>query len=214
MTSPGPLKQSPSGGLRLGRRLNLGMAMAEQHRPPAAHEIDIFASVDVAHPAAFGGGEELRIAFRKPRGVQMAPHAAGNDPLRPVPATLASAVCVSLNSRRLFGHGVLSFVAGRRRASALTECAGVMLHQTIAREQRQDKSGKRLSDSSQGYAEQTDELRLPLHAGFLKYRFQMSSDRIVGNAGRGRNLFDGFSFGDLAGGPCFGRRQIEQRLQQ
>ena len=40
------------------------------------------------------------------------------------------------------------------------------------------------------------------------------SDRILGNAGRGRNLFDGFAFGDLAGGPCFGRRQIEQRLQQ
>jgi hypothetical protein len=59
------------------------MPMAEQDRSPAAHEIDIFAPIDVAHAAALGRGEELRIAFGKARGIQMAPHATWNHQPRP-----------------------------------------------------------------------------------------------------------------------------------
>ena len=40
------------------------VAVAEHHRPPAAHEVDILAPVDVPDAAAFRAGEELRIAFR------------------------------------------------------------------------------------------------------------------------------------------------------
>ena len=41
-------------GLRARCRLDLRMAVTEQHRPPAAHEINVFAPVDVADAATFG----------------------------------------------------------------------------------------------------------------------------------------------------------------
>ena len=41
--------------------------MAEQDRPPTAHEVDVFAPIDVARTAALRGGKELRIAFGKAR---------------------------------------------------------------------------------------------------------------------------------------------------
>ena len=72
-------------GLRLRRRLDFGMAVAEQHRSPAAHEVDIFAPVDVADPASLRAREKLRIAFRQPRRVEMPPHPAGHDAGRPRP---------------------------------------------------------------------------------------------------------------------------------
>jgi len=96
------------GSLRLRPRLNLGMPMAEQDRSPAAHEVDVLAPIDVAHAAAFRGGEELRIAFREPRRIQMAPHAAGNDQ----PGSGAQHGIRSLRfarQRRVLGHHVLLF---------------------------------------------------------------------------------------------------------
>jgi hypothetical protein len=42
----------------------------------------------------------------------------------------------------------------------------------------------------------------------------MRSNRILGNPGCRRNLFDGFARGDLARRSCLGRREIEKRLQQ
>ena len=92
--------------LRLGRRLHFGVAMAEQHRPPAAHEVDIFAPVDVPHPASLGGGEELRITFRQPRSVEMSPHAAGHHALGSRPQHRIRALCFA-QYRCWLVHGVL-----------------------------------------------------------------------------------------------------------
>ena len=92
-------------GLRPRRRLDLGMPVAEQHRPPAAHEIDVFAPVDVAHAAAFRGRKELRIAFRQPRRVEMPPHPAGHDALRPRAQHRVGSLRFAQHGC-LFGHGL------------------------------------------------------------------------------------------------------------
>ena len=111
-------------GLRTGRRLNFGMPVAEQNRPPAAHEIDIFAPVDVAHTASLRRGEKLRIAFGQPRRVQMTPHPAGNDPAGPRPQHRVR--CLRLaQHRRLLGHG-LPFVDLRIQAAIAYLLAGAM----------------------------------------------------------------------------------------
>jgi hypothetical protein len=95
------------GGLRLSRRLNRRMPMAEHNRSPAAHEIDVFASIDVAHTAALRGGKELRIAFREPCGVEMAPHATWNH--QPRPCTQHGICRLRFaQQRRVLGHHVLS----------------------------------------------------------------------------------------------------------
>lgn len=67
-------------GLAPGRGLDLGMLVAGDHRPPAAHEIEVFAAIGVPQPAALGAREELRIARRQAAGSQVAIHSAGNDP--------------------------------------------------------------------------------------------------------------------------------------
>src|SRR4029450_8724709 len=63
MTSPGPLRQAR--GAARGR---------------AAHEVYIFAPVDVAHAASGCGSKELPIPLGQPRRVEMTPHPARNDP--------------------------------------------------------------------------------------------------------------------------------------
>jgi hypothetical protein len=80
------------------------MAMAEQHRPPAAHEVDIFASVDIANAASVGGCKKLRVTFRKPRRVQVTPHPAGNDPMRARPQARIRHLRF-VRQRRLSVHG-------------------------------------------------------------------------------------------------------------
>jgi hypothetical protein len=55
------------------------MAMAEDDRPPAAHEIDIAVTVNVPERAALAPREILRIAGRQGRRVLMTPHRTGHD---------------------------------------------------------------------------------------------------------------------------------------
>jgi hypothetical protein len=105
------------GSLRLSRRLNFGMPMAKHNRPPAAHEIDIFAPIDVAHAATFRGGKELRITFREPRSVEMAPHAAWNHQLRPCAQQGIRGLRFAQQRRVLAHHVLLSGLQGLPCAS-------------------------------------------------------------------------------------------------
>ena len=43
---------------RAHRRLDLGVRVAEQHRPPRADQVDVLVAVDVGQPGALGGGDE------------------------------------------------------------------------------------------------------------------------------------------------------------
>jgi hypothetical protein len=96
------------GRLRLRRRLNFRVPMAEQDRSPTAHEVDVFAAIDVADAAALRGGKELRIALREPRSIQMAPHAAWNH--QPRPCSQHGIRCLRFaGQRRMLGHDVLLF---------------------------------------------------------------------------------------------------------
>ena len=74
----------PEPRLPLRGGLDFGMVMAEQVRPPAAHEIEIGAAIDIPQAAALRPLEELRIAFGQAIGVKMPPHAAWNDAQRSV----------------------------------------------------------------------------------------------------------------------------------
>ncbi len=69
--------------LRIDGRLDVGIPIAQHHRSPGAHEIDVLAPIDVPQAATFAAREELRIGRGQARRVLMAPHAAGNDPLCP-----------------------------------------------------------------------------------------------------------------------------------
>ena len=79
MRSDGPFRQSPCCHLPPRRGVDDGMAVAEHDRPPAAHEVEIFAAVDVPEMAALAAREELRIAGRQTAGTHVAVHAAGHD---------------------------------------------------------------------------------------------------------------------------------------
>jgi hypothetical protein len=96
------------------------MAVTEQNRSPAAHEIDVFAPVDVAHTTSFGGSEKLRIAVRQPRRVEMTPHPAGNDPMGASPQHRVGRLRFAKH-RRLFGHGrpLVDFANPSDRMAAL-----------------------------------------------------------------------------------------------
>lgn len=65
----------------LARRggLDLGVVVAQQVGTPAAHEVDELAAVDIPQAAAAATLEELRVARRQTRGIQVAGHAARND---------------------------------------------------------------------------------------------------------------------------------------
>ena len=58
--------------------------VAENDRPPRAHEIDVLPSVHIRHPRGLAAGEELRVTAGQGFGALMAPHAAGDDAGRPV----------------------------------------------------------------------------------------------------------------------------------
>ena len=45
-------------------RFDALVLMPQNDRPPSAHKVDVFASVDIGHPCAFATSEELRIALR------------------------------------------------------------------------------------------------------------------------------------------------------
>src|SRR5260370_23870991 len=59
--------------------IDVGMTMPEDDRTPAAHEIEIFAAVDVPEVTALGAREKLRIARRQAGCPHMSVHAAGHD---------------------------------------------------------------------------------------------------------------------------------------
>ena len=61
------------------RRIDGGMAMPEHDRSPAAHEVEIFATVDVPEVTTFAAGEELRISLGQAARPHVAIHAAGHD---------------------------------------------------------------------------------------------------------------------------------------
>ena len=64
------------------------VVIAEDRGSPAAHEIDIFVSVDVPELRTLGASEELRIAVRQVLGVHVSPHAARHDLKRPLSQNL------------------------------------------------------------------------------------------------------------------------------
>ena len=73
----GPLRQVAQRTLPRGGGFHLGVVVAQQVGPPAAHEVDELAAIHVPQPAALGALKELRVAGRQVRGVQVAGHAAG-----------------------------------------------------------------------------------------------------------------------------------------
>ena len=60
MRGLGPLRTSPSASCAATAASTGGMAVAEQDRPPRAHQVDVLGAVDVPHAAARAAGEELR----------------------------------------------------------------------------------------------------------------------------------------------------------
>ena len=91
--------------LRGGGFLDLAVAVAQHHRAVGAHEVDIGVAVDVPQGGAFGAREELRIARRQARHVEVAVHAAGND----LPGTCPQSGIVG---ERIGKHGVNSLAMG------------------------------------------------------------------------------------------------------
>ena len=79
MRSVGPFRQSPCSICRRAAVIDGGVAMAEHDRPPAAHEIEIFAAVDIPEMTALAAREKLRIARGQAVGPHVAVHAAGHD---------------------------------------------------------------------------------------------------------------------------------------
>ena len=71
-------------GLSGGSGLDRGVAVAEDDRSVAAHQIDVLVAVDVPHVATLASGHELREAVRQAVDTLVPPHAAGNHLLRSV----------------------------------------------------------------------------------------------------------------------------------
>ncbi len=59
--------------------LDIGIAIAEDHRPPGAHIVDITATIRVPDAAALAARKILRIADRHTGGILVSPHPAGDD---------------------------------------------------------------------------------------------------------------------------------------
>src|SRR5690606_38777293 len=66
-------------GLPRRRLLDPRVAVAQHDRPPAAHEVDVRATVGVPLPASFGTFEELGVAGGEDGRVEVSVHAAGDD---------------------------------------------------------------------------------------------------------------------------------------
>src|SRR6218665_760481 len=83
------------------RRIDLRMVVAQQVRAPTAHEVDVGIAVHIPNPAALPVLEELRVARRQRRRVQMARHSAWQHlgcALAP-PGVLAVGQCLRGNRR-------------------------------------------------------------------------------------------------------------------
>ena len=83
--------------LLAGRGIHDGVAVAEHDGPPAAHEVEILATVDIPDVTALAAGEELRISRRQTAGAHVAIHAAGHD-------TVGAIAQASIDRAEFGGH--------------------------------------------------------------------------------------------------------------
>ena len=72
-------------GLGAGRGLDRRVAMAEDDRSVAAHEVDVLVAVDVPHAAAVAALHELREPVRQRAGALMPVHPVRDDSAGPLP---------------------------------------------------------------------------------------------------------------------------------
>ena len=75
-----PVQAVALGQLRLVGGVDAGVLVAEDHRPPGAHEVEVAVAVDVPQPGALPAGEELRVVRRERRPVEVPVHAPGDHP--------------------------------------------------------------------------------------------------------------------------------------